>query len=70
MLEVRADDIRVTVIMPGSVATEFSGRPPDAGDSWKLTAEDVADAVMHVIMQPARALSSRIEIRPSKPKKS
>lgn len=68
MQEVRYDGIRVSVIMPGSVATEFSGTP--SGDvSWKLTGDDVAEVVMDLLRHPARSLPSRVEIRPSQPKK-
>lgn len=65
MLEVRDAGVRVTVIMPGSVDTEFGGHA--AGNaSWKLTAGDVADAVWYVVSQPERALVSRVEMRPAR----
>jgi NAD(P)-dependent dehydrogenase (short-subunit alcohol dehydrogenase family) len=67
MQEVRFDNIRVSVIMPGSVATEFSGARE--ADEWKLAAEDVAEVVADLVRHPARSLPSRIEIRPSKPRK-
>ena len=66
MQEVRFDNIRVTVIMPGSVSTEFSARSRDEDDSWKLTPDDVAQAVMDVLNHPARSLPSRVELRPAK----
>ena len=70
MQEVRYDDIRVPVIMPGSVATEFSGpSDPDGEDAWKLSSEDVAECVMDLLRHPPRSLPSRVEIRPSKPQK-
>ncbi|MGE0813730.1 MAG: SDR family oxidoreductase [Vicinamibacterales bacterium] len=67
MQEVRHDGIRVAQICPGSVATGFSGRAPDAGADWKLHPEDVAAAVLHLLSHPARSLPSRIEIRPARP---
>ena len=70
MQELRYDNIRVTSILPGSVATGFSGREPDHGSEWKLHPEDVAEVVVDVLGHPARSLPSRIEIRPSRPKKS
>lgn len=70
MQELRYDNIRVTSILPGSVATGFSGREPGAGAEWKLLPEDVAEAIVDVLNHPARSLPSRIEIRPSRPKKS
>ena len=66
MQEVRFDGIRVSVIMPGSVATEFSTRSRDADDSWKLTPDDVALAVMNLLNHPARSLPSKVELRPAK----
>ena len=66
MQEVRHDGIRVSYVMPGSVATEFSpGGSANAG--WKLAAEDVAQVVMDLLAQPSRSLPSRIELRPSQP---
>ena len=66
MLEVRDANVRVSVIMPGSVDTDFSARR--TGASWKLAAEEVAEAMWYVVTQPARALVSRIEMRPAKTK--
>jgi 3-oxoacyl-[acyl-carrier protein] reductase len=68
MQEVRFDNIRVSVIMPGSVATEFSGHR-SSDDSWKLTGDDVAQVVVDLLKHPARSLPSRVEIRPSQPRK-
>lgn len=69
MQEVRHDDIRVTCVMPGSVATEFNGASPSSHDDWKLSADDVALAVMGLLKHPARSLPSKVEIRPAKPPK-
>ena len=69
MQELRYDNIRVSYILPGSVATEFAGRPAGTGGDWKLHAEDIARAVVGLLEFPARSLPSRIEIRPSRPSK-
>jgi NAD(P)-dependent dehydrogenase (short-subunit alcohol dehydrogenase family) len=69
MQEVRYDNIRVTYIMPGSVATGFSGGDPSKGSDWKSSSDDVADAVINLLTSDPRSLQSRIELRPSKPKK-
>lgn len=69
MQELRYDNIRVTYVMPGSVATEFSGRASGSGADWKLLPEDVALAIVDVMNHPARSLPSAVEIRPSRPKK-
>jgi NAD(P)-dependent dehydrogenase (short-subunit alcohol dehydrogenase family) len=68
MQEVRFDNIRVSVVMPGSVATGFSRRAAeDDGDvSWKLRPDDVAQAVVDLLRHPARSLPSRVEIRPAR----
>jgi 3-oxoacyl-[acyl-carrier protein] reductase len=69
MQELRDDNIRVTTILPGSVATGFNNREPGSGADWKLQPEDVARAIVGLLDYPARSLPSRIEIRPSRPKK-
>jgi 3-oxoacyl-[acyl-carrier protein] reductase len=68
MQEVRHDNIRVSYVMPGSVATGF-GRGGGEQEDWKLAPEDVARVVLDLIAHPARSLPSRVEIRPSKPLK-
>jgi len=70
MQELRYDNIRVSYVLPGSVATGFSSREPESGSDWKLLPEDVAQAIVDVLNHPARSLPSRVEIRPSRPKKS
>jgi 3-oxoacyl-[acyl-carrier protein] reductase len=71
MLDHRYDNVRVTSIMPGSVDTSFAGRSQrQAGDSsWMIAPEDVAETVTHVLRMPARTMISRVEMRPSRPKK-
>jgi NAD(P)-dependent dehydrogenase (short-subunit alcohol dehydrogenase family) len=69
MQELRDDHIRVTTVLPGSVATGFSGREPGTGAEWRLLPEDVAQAVVDLLNHPARSLPSRIDIRPSRPKR-
>lgn len=60
MLEVRDAGVKVSVVNPGSVATEFSERS-DA--SWMLSADDVADAVYHVVDTPPNVLVHSVEVR-------
>jgi len=67
MLDHRYDNIRVTQIMPGSVDTEFSSR---SGQSdWKIAPEDIAEIVLMLLRMPERTLVSRVDVRPSKPRK-
>ncbi len=68
MLDHRNDGVRVTSIMPGSVATEFGGHPAETGAEWKVAPEDVAEVVVAMLRMPRRTTVSRIEIRPSRPK--
>ena len=69
MQEVRYDNIRVSCVLPGSVATGFGGRSSADGADWKIQPEDVAQVVIDLLQMPARSLPSRIELRPSKPHK-
>jgi len=68
MQEVRYDGIRVSYIMPGSVDTTFGGQG-SAKAAWAIRPEDVAQVVLDLIEMPARTLPSRIELRPSQPRK-
>ena len=65
--DLRNHGIRVSVVCPGSVATEFSGSgPKDA--SKILSPEDVAHAVAMIVTQGSKSFLSQVQIRPlSKP---
>jgi short-subunit dehydrogenase len=69
MQEVRHDGIRVAAVAPGSVSTGFSGRRSEDGADWKLSSADVAQVVVDLIAHPSRSLPSRVELRPSRPRK-
>ncbi|MBI4875448.1 MAG: SDR family oxidoreductase [Acidobacteria bacterium] len=66
MLDHRYDRVRVSTILPGSVATEFGS---GGGEDWKIAPEDVAEIVLAVLRMPERTLVSRVEVRPSRPQK-
>lgn len=66
MLDLRERGVRVSTIMPGSVATHFSGRQPSPDDAWKLQPEDIAEMVCYLLRTHPRALPSKIEVRPSR----
>jgi NAD(P)-dependent dehydrogenase (short-subunit alcohol dehydrogenase family) len=68
MQEVRYDRIRVSYLMPGSVATEF-GRGSAEKAGWALQPADVAAMVVTLATSPDHALYSRVEMRPSRPPK-
>jgi len=67
MQEVRYDNIRVSYVLPGSVATGFSGRGRSGQADWKIAPEDVAQVVVDLLLMPQRSLPSRVELRPSLP---
>jgi 3-oxoacyl-[acyl-carrier protein] reductase len=71
MQDVRSQNVRVSYIMPGSVATEFGGSPGAMGHNgtpdWKIWPQDVAEIVKMLLQMPARTLVSRVEVRPSRP---
>jgi len=69
MMDVRKDGIKVSTIMPGSVATEFGDHTPSEKDAWKIQPEDIGQIVSDLIKMPARTLPSKIEVRPSVPGK-
>ncbi len=67
LLDHRHDKVRVTHIMPGSVDTAFSGG--SGRTDWKIAPEDIGEVVLMVLRMPERTLVSRVEVRPSKPRK-
>jgi 3-oxoacyl-[acyl-carrier protein] reductase len=69
MLELRKEGIRVITICPGSVDTGMlRDQPMLKSDPQRiLRPEDVADAVLHAVQLPARALVSELDIRPTNP---
>ncbi len=69
MLDLRKHDIKVTTIMPGSVATHFNDHTPSDADSWKIQPEDIGELVSDILKMHPRTLPSKIEVRPSKPSK-
>lgn len=68
MLDLRGYGIKVTTIMPGSVATEFNNAHSKAEDSWKIQPEDIGQMVVDLLKMHPRTLPSKIEVRPSMPK--
>jgi 3-oxoacyl-[acyl-carrier protein] reductase len=66
MLDHRNEGLRVTSILPGSVATNFG---KGGGEDWKIAPEDIADIVLSLLRMPERTTVSAVEVRPSRPKK-
>jgi len=69
MQEVRYDNIRVSYVLPGSVATGFSSGDEAKGADWKIAPDEVAEVVLNLLRHNPRSLPSRVELRPSKPRK-
>lgn len=69
MLDLRKYGIKVSTIMPGSVATHFNNHVPNAADEWKIQPEDVGELVASLLKMNPRTLPSKIEVRPSMPGK-
>ncbi len=68
MLDLRPLGIKVSQIMPGSVATPFAGHVVDEQkDAWKIQPEDLAQVVLDLLEMNPRTLPSRIEVRPAQP---
>jgi 3-oxoacyl-[acyl-carrier protein] reductase len=72
LLDTRYDNVRVSTVMPGSVATEFGASEAggDLVESWKVHPEDVADVVRMLLRMPERTMVSQVEIRPAKPRRT
>ena len=69
MLDVRYEDVRVSIVMPGSVNTPFNDNETSPERGWKLEPDDCALAVMQLLEYPKEAHVSRIEMRPAQPKR-
>lgn len=69
MLDLRPYDIKVSTIMPGSVATHFNNNEPSEKDAWKIQPEDIGELVLDLLRMHPRTLPSKIEVRPSRPDK-
>jgi 3-oxoacyl-[acyl-carrier protein] reductase len=69
MLDLRKYGIKVSTIMPGSVATYFNNHVPNDADAWKIQPEDIGELVADLLKMNPRTLPSKIEVRPSMPGK-
>lgn len=69
MLDLRKYGIKVSTIMPGSVATDFAGGSSKENESWKIQIEDIGQMVVDMLNLNPRTLPSKIEVRPSLPLK-
>lgn len=67
MLDLRYEGIRTTILMPGSVNTDFSDHPDRP---WAIQPEDLGETVVQLLSYPGHTLLSRVEVRPSQPPRS
>ena len=67
MLEVRDYGVKVSIVMPGSVATELT--PGGSAKAWALRPEDVAETVAQILSMPRHALTFIVEVRAAQPGK-
>lgn len=67
MLDLRQYGIKVSTIMPGSVATHFNDHTPSEKDAWKIQPEDIGELVFDLLKMNPRTLPSKIEVRPTRP---
>jgi 3-oxoacyl-[acyl-carrier protein] reductase len=67
MLDLRKEGIKVSTIMPGSVATYFNDHQPSDKDAWKIQPEDIGQIVSDLLKMNPRTLPSKIEVRPTRP---
>lgn len=67
MLDLRDSGIKVTTIMPGSVATAFNNHVENDQDAWKIQKEDMGQLVVDLLKMNHRTLPSKVEIRPTQP---
>jgi len=69
MLDLRKYDVKVSTIMPGSVASHFNNHEPSEKDAWKIQPEDIGELVLDLLRMHPRILPSKIEVRPTRPDK-
>jgi NAD(P)-dependent dehydrogenase (short-subunit alcohol dehydrogenase family) len=70
MLDARYQNVRVSTIAPGSVATDFGGASASSTSNpadWKVQPDDIAEIVHMLLCLPARTMASYVEVRPAKP---
>ena len=67
MVDLRKYGIKISTIMPGSVASHFNGHTPNDEDGWKIQPEDIGNLVLDLLKMNPRTLPSKIEVRPTRP---
>lgn len=61
--ELKKHEVKVNTICPGSIQTEFSGNPK----AYALTAEQVTEAIWHMVTAPEGVIYNQVIMRPQVP---
>lgn len=61
--ELKKDEVKVNTICPGSIQTEFSQQ----SKSYALTAEQVSEAIWHMVTAPEGVIYNQVIMRPQVP---
>ena len=64
MKELRPFGIRTTCVYPGSVDTSFGDKAGMGENPHAMSAESIAETILHVITAPYKTLISEVVLRP------
>lgn len=67
--EIRNDNIKVTLLNPGSIDTHFFESSGIEAHKNMLQADDIANTVLHILRTPDNMLISELTVRPLDPRK-
>ena len=67
MIDLRKYNIKVSTIMPGSVASHFNGNELSEKDHWKIQPEDMGNLILDLLKMNPKVLPSKIEFRTLRP---
>jgi len=67
--EIRNDNIKVTLLNPGSIDTHFFESSGIEAHKNMLQADDIANTVLHILETPDNMLISELTVRPLDPRK-
>jgi len=65
MLVVRSAGVKVTTIMPTSIATHFDNHSMTEKKAWKIQSEEIGQLVIDSLKMHHLTLPSNVEVRPS-----
>lgn len=62
--ELYKDGVKVSVVCPGGVLTQFTGVPPEQKNQEFLEPEEIAQVVLDVVSTTGKALVQKISVSP------